>query len=154
LNEAQTPSLFDAAENRALVARISRLSADARPQWGKLSVSRMLVHCQRPLEVATGELKLQRNLIGFLFGGLAKRKLTQPGPFSRNMPTAPQFKVAEEPEFGAARAGLVRLVERFAAEGPGVLSRDPHPFFGPLTQQEWDTLQWKHLDHHLRQFGV
>ncbi len=34
------------------------------------------------------------------------------------------------------------------------LSKDPHPFFGNLNSEEWDTLNWKHLDHHLRQFGV
>ena len=36
---------------------------------------------------------------------------------------------------------------------PGVTTA-PHPFFGPLTTAERETLQWKHLDHHLRQFSV
>ena len=36
----------------------------------------------------------------------------------------------------------------------GVVTQDPHPFFGRMTGEEWDRLLWKHLDHHLRQFGV
>ncbi len=29
-----------------------------------------------------------------------------------------------------------------------------HPLFGPLSGEEWGALSWKHLDYHLRQFGV
>ena len=29
----------------------------------------------------------------------------------------------------------------------------PHPFFGKLNRQEWARLIYKHLDHHLNQFG-
>ena len=29
-----------------------------------------------------------------------------------------------------------------------------HPFFGPLTNGEWNALQWKHIKHHLKQFGL
>ncbi|MEP6513238.1 MAG: DUF1569 domain-containing protein [Parafilimonas sp.] len=30
----------------------------------------------------------------------------------------------------------------------------PHPFFGKLKAEEWRTLTYKHLDHHLRQFWM
>jgi hypothetical protein len=49
---------------------------------------------------------------------------------------------------------LVALVQRFAQTGPDGITKDPHPFFGKLTTKEWDTLQWKHLDHHMRLFGT
>ena len=29
-----------------------------------------------------------------------------------------------------------------------------HPVFGPLTHQQWGIFVWRHVDHHLRQFGV
>jgi hypothetical protein len=29
-----------------------------------------------------------------------------------------------------------------------------HPFFGPMTAEEWGIISYKHLDHHLKQFGV
>jgi hypothetical protein len=44
-------------------------------------------------------------------------------------------------------------VRTFQQRGPTALAPE-HPFFGPLTATEWDRLQWKHLDHHLRQFGA
>jgi LPS sulfotransferase NodH len=46
------------------------------------------------------------------------------------------------------------LIDRFAAAGPQGCTKNPHSFFGRLTPQEWATLMYKHLDHHLRQFGV
>ncbi|MBK7874917.1 MAG: DUF1569 domain-containing protein [Planctomycetes bacterium] len=147
-------SLFDPAGNQAILARVQRLTATTKPQWGKLDAPRMLAHCQVALKVAMGDLALKRNLIGYLFGGIAKKQLMRPEPFKKNLPTAPEFKVATTRGFDAEREALVALVTRFGRGGPSVLVQKPHPFFGPLTVEEWDTLQWKHLDHHLRQFGV
>jgi hypothetical protein len=113
-----------------------------------------LAHCQAPLRVAMGELKLKRGLIGILFGKLAKRDLMRPAPTRRNLPTAPEFRVADARQFEKERATLVALIRRYGDGGPAVLIQEPHPFFGPMTVEEWDTLQWKHLDHHLRQFGA
>ncbi len=146
--------LFDVRENEAMLARIDRLAPTASPQWGKMNVGQMLAHCQVPLQVAFGDVKLKRSLIGILFGGIAKKSLTAPKPFGKGLPTAPEFKVTGIREFASERPKLVKLVQRFAASGPAGLTQDPHPFFGRLTPAEWSTLQWKHLDHHLRQFGV
>lgn len=147
-------TLFESKSNRAVIERLQLLKPDSKPAWGKLNVVQMLAHCQQPLRVATGELKLKRGLIGILFGKLAKKKLASPEPFSRGLPTAPGFLVREPRPFVEEHAQLVALVARFGAEGPRVLTKEPHPFFGPLTSAEWDLLQWKHLDHHLRQFGA
>ena len=147
-------SIFEARDNAELVTRIRTLRPGAKPQWGKMDVAQMLAHCQTPLRVATGELPLKRSLFGILFGGLAKRSLTKPEPFKRGLPTAPEFVVKDARDFATEQAKLLELVQRFGQRGPDVLARGPHPFFGPLTTEEWDLLQWKHLDHHLRQFGV
>lgn len=147
-------SLFDPAENRRVLDRIASLRADSPRAWGTLDVARMCAHCRQPLRVALGDLKLKRGLIGVLFGGLAKRQLLAPGDFKRGLPTAPEFKVANARELEKERAELVVLVERFGRGGPAALTKEPHPFFGMLTVEQWDTLQWKHLDHHLRQFGA
>lgn len=114
----------------------------------------MLAHCQAPLRVAVGELKLKRSLIGLLFGRMAKKKLLAPAAWKPNMPTAPEFKVQPKGDFMQERQALAALVQRFGEAGPDGTPEEPHPFFGPLTPAEWDALQWKHLDHHLRQFGA
>jgi hypothetical protein len=147
-------SIFDAGDNRALVERLRALSPQSKALWGKLQVAQMLAHCHQPLRVACGDLKLERGLIGILFGKMAKKKLLSGKPFGRNMPTHPKFVITDQREFEREREQVIRLVERFAKAGPALLSSKPHPFFGPLSVEEWDRLQWLHLDHHLVQFGV
>ena len=147
-------SLFRPDDNAEVVARIQSLRVGAKAQWGKMDAAQMLAHCQTAMRVATGDLKLKRSLFGLLFGRLAKKSLTRPEPFKRGLPTAPEFVVRDARDFTGEQRGLVELVQRFGQRGPAGLTREQHPFFGPLTAEEWDLLQWKHLDHHLRQFGA
>jgi len=146
--------LFDPATRRAMLERLENLAPDAAAKWGKMNVGQMLAHCHAPLEIAVGERTMKRGLIGVLFGGLAKRSLLKPGPFGRDMPTAPDFKVTDEREFAKERLRLVDLIGRFGETGPEAVAARPHPFFGRMTSVQWSALQWKHLDHHLRQFGA
>jgi hypothetical protein len=119
-----------------------------------MDVAQMLAHCQQPLRVALGDLKLKRGLIGVLFGGMAKRKLLKPENWDHDMPTAPEFRIKEKREFRKEHEALLGLVRRFGRGGPSALTQEAHPFFGKLSVEQWDALQWKHLDHHLRQFGA
>ena len=147
-------SLFNKEDNQEIVDRINTLSDSTPAQWGKMNVSQMLAHCQSPLKVAFGELKLKRGLIGILFGNIAKKKLAGETPFQRNLPTDKNFLVKDNRKFDEEKQKLIHLVRKFTTEGPSGLSKEPHPFFGKLTNGEWDNLMWKHLDHHLKQFGV
>jgi hypothetical protein len=147
-------SLFDAEDNQQMISRINKLTPDTKPLWGKMNVSQMLTHSQMPLKVAYGNVKLKRGLMGVLFGKIAKKKLVGEKDFSKNLPTDKNFLVKDTPDFGESKSNLAHLVRQFVTAGPEKLSKDPHPFFGKLTTHEWDILMWKHLDHHLRQFGV
>lgn len=147
-------SLFDAAGAAAIVRRIQGLRPGQKAQWGKMDVAQMLAHSQVGLKVALGDLRPKRAMIGILFGRLAKRQLASPKPIGKNLPTGPEFRIRDARDFAREQAGLVALVQRFQQGGPAALAQGPHPFFGVLTTSEWDTLQWKHLDHHLRQFGA
>lgn len=146
-------SLFQPAGLAAILARLDRLTPTSPRRWGKMEIAQMLAHCQQPLRVALGELPLKRSLIGFLFGRLAKKKLLAPAPWKPGMPTAPEFVVRDPRDFAKEKAALRALVQCFGEGGPAKLTQRPHPFFGPLTVEEWQALQWRHLDHHLRQFG-
>ena len=55
---------------------------------------------------------------------------------------------------GRARERLLDWLDRFSAGGPAACTTQPHCFFGPMTPQEWATIGYKHLDHHLRQFNA
>jgi hypothetical protein len=147
-----TDSLYDPAGLDAMLSRIECVQPDSQRQWGKMDAGQMFAHCQRPLLVALGELQLSRNLLGVLFGRLAKRWLLT-RPWKPGMATAPEFRVVEAREFAGEKRELLDLVRRFGEGGPAALRKDPHPFFGRMTPDEWQRLQWVHLDHHLRQFG-
>lgn len=146
-------TLFEAHENSAVLARIDALDGTSQPIWGKMNATEMCDHCARPMEVAVGERELDGPWFLKLFGRLMKNGVVGPKPFKKNLPTAKSFIPTDPADFETERARLRGLVERFG-QGPSCLSGDPHPFFGPLSPDEWSGLMWKHLDHHLRQFGV
>ena len=147
-------SLLDPAGNAEIINRINGLKPGLQPAWGKMNVTQMLGHCQQPMRVAYGELKIKRGLLGFLFGKIAKKKLMSDTPMSKNLPTVKNFIMPDNLNFEEEKAKLIALVKRMATEGASAISKDPHPLFGRMTISEWDTLGWKHLDHHLQQFGV
>jgi len=147
-------NIFDPATVGSIVSRIEKLQPDSKALWGKMNAAQMLSHIQVPIEVAVGDKNLKRTLIGFLFGGIAKKKLFSEKPFPQNLPTDPSFIRKGEHDFEMEKQKIISLLNRFVSGGESGLSQLPHPFFGKLTPTEWGTSLWKHLDHHLRQFGM
>lgn len=148
-------SLFNPKDNKDIINRIEQLTPITLSQWGKMTVSQMLKHCQQPIKVAQGTLKLKSNwLISFFFAKSAKKQLTDSQPLKKDLPTSKEFIINYEPNFEEAKKGLIELVTKFSEEGEAAIKVTKHPFFGEMTLKEWDALQWKHLDHHLKQFGV
>jgi hypothetical protein len=72
----------------------------------------------------------------------------------RNSPTSKELVIKDVRDFETERKRLSTLISRFAAVGPAGCTAHPHAFFGSLTPDEWAVLMYKHLDHHLRQFGA
>lgn len=148
-------SIFNKAHSEEFISRINTLNHQTQPQWGTMNVAQMLTHCQKPIMIANGDLKPRKTpLVKFLFGKTAKKQLVNEPEFKKNLPTFAEAKVSDQRNFDAERARLVGLIREFQERGPSALTKDPHPFFGDMTVSDWDTLQVKHLDHHLRQFGV
>lgn len=146
-------SVFNPSDNEELIARINLLTPTSQPVWGKMNVAQMMGHCQRAIEVGTGLLELKRTALGFVFGRMALRQLMTK-PTKRNLPTDKNFIVPNTVEFEAEKAKLIALYSSLAENGSGLLKVKKHPFFGEMTDDQWDVLLWKHLDHHLQQFGV
>ena len=73
---------------------------------------------------------------------------------AQNAPTGPDYKIADEPDLDKTRERLTQLIAKFHDSGEPGLDGNVHPFFGPLTGKQWGETQYKHLDHHFRQFGV
>lgn len=146
-------NLMEPATANEILLRLNKVQANTPAQWGKMNASQMMTHCQRPFEVFFGEKKLKHSLIGMLFGRLAKKQLFTDKPWKKSLPTAPDFVVKDAREFEKEKARLVQLINRITMEGHST-TPPVHPFFGKMSLEEWSTLGYKHMDHHLRQFGV
>jgi hypothetical protein len=149
-------SLFQPETLDEVQRRLAELRPESERQWGKMSAAQMLAHCSAAMEWATGEREcvpapLPLRVIGRAIKPLVFR---DDAPMKRNSPTVKELLVAEDRDFGAEQGRLRELIARFAAGGPAGCTTQPHSFFGRLTPEQWGVLMYKHLDHHLRQFGV
>jgi hypothetical protein len=148
-------NLFDLARVTEVKQRITQLKPDSERQWGRMTPAQVLTHCARGMEMATGELELPRIFLGRVIGWkIRSLVLRDDKPLGRNSPTAKELVVKDEPDFEAGRARLLASIDRFVAAGPAGCTTHPHTFFGNMTSDQWAILAYKHLDHHLRQFGV
>jgi hypothetical protein len=148
-------NLFEAATVEEVKERVARLRPDSDRLWGKMNPAQALAHCSAAMEMAVGEKLPRRILMGRLLGRLAKKSMiVNEKPMPRNAGTDKSLVVSDERDFVAESQRLSEFIDRFAAGGPGVCTKHPHFFFGPLTPVEWAALMYQHLDHHLRQFRV
>jgi hypothetical protein len=113
----------------------------------------MLAHCSAWMEMAAGLNNPPRSFVGRIFGKMAKKSVLGEKPIGRNMPTDKSLLMRDQRDFVTEQRRLIDLVGRFSAGGPDRCTAHPHCFFGHLTPAEWATMGYKHLDHHLRQFG-
>src|SRR5215213_1800083 len=146
-------TLFEPTTANEIINRLQSLQPTTQAKWGKMNVAQMMAHCQAPIEVYFSEKKMKRGFMGLLFGKVAKKKLFSEKPWPKSLPTAKEFLIADQKEFQKEKDKLVSLINRFATEGYTVTA-STHPFFGKMSSQEWALLAYKHLDHHLKQFGA
>jgi hypothetical protein len=90
----------------------------------------------------------------FLLKIFVKAGVVNEVPYKKNLPTAPAFRIKNEKNFAEEKARLIAFVEQTLAAGKGSFEGKESPSFGPMTAKEWNNLLYKHLDHHLTQFGV
>jgi Protein of unknown function (DUF1569) len=148
-------TLFQPARVGEVKDRIARLRPDSERLWGKMNVAQAMAHCSASLEMALGDTTPPRMFLGRIMGRIVKPMvLRDDEPMHRNSPTAKNLVIKDERDFAAERERLCGLIDRFARARPDGCTTHPHSFFGRLTSEEWATLTYKHLDHHLRQFGV
>ena len=150
--------LFDLALVEDIKRRILSLYAESEPRWGTMTVAQTLAHCTSGLQMAMGVINPKRapfpaNVFGLLIKPLV---FGDDKPIRRNSPSAPELFPADptQCDFERERAQLIRTIDSFVTKGSACCSQHPHPFFGPLKPRQWAILMYKHVDHHLRQFGV
>ncbi len=148
------PTLFDPADREALLQRLDRLAAGTPRLWGTMTAAQALAHCAVPMESVTGLRPARQKLLGKLLAWMVKGSVLGEKPFKQGSPTDPDFVIKDDRDLDAERERVKALLARFVERGPAKAGEVEHSFFGKLSGDQWGVLMAKHLDHHLRQFGV
>src|SRR5262245_5846234 len=132
--------------------RIARLTPDRQAAWGNLSAPQMVCHLADSLRMALGDLPVAPRWFPIRYPPL-KQLLIYVAPFPKSAPTAPELLARPPRDWTSDVADLQSLIERIAARR-GAVSWPPHPAFGRLSERAWGVLTYRHIDHHLKQFGA
>ena len=151
----ESPWIFSEETSRQLHRRIDALKPDTKPLWGIMSSAQMLAHCCVPYEQALGDHSHPLPIImKWLVRLFSRDLLVGEKPYGRSTPTAPAMKINDERDFEREKARLKDLIVRFQQKGEQYFEGREQITLGALTAKEWHTLIYKHLDHHLTQFGT
>ncbi|WP_425557101.1 DUF1569 domain-containing protein [Flaviramulus aquimarinus] len=148
-------NIFDVKETETVIDRINELTPTTRPIWGKMSADQMLAHCNVTYEMVYDNKHPKPNgLIKFMLKLFVKSKVVGGKPYKKNSKTAPQFLITNARNFVEEKARLTDYLKKSQSLGEDYFDGMESHSFGILTKKEWNTMFYKHLDHHLSQFGV
>lgn len=146
------PSIRDSHDRDAILTRFRRLQSGTQPKWGKLDAPGMVAHVIDVLRLGTGEIVVASKggpLQYWPINTLVMFHL----PWPKGAPTAPELIVRKPADIRAEVEVLRNVMANFAAIDASK-NWPAHPAFGKITGEQWGRLMYRHLDHHLVQFGV
>jgi len=147
----EVKNLFDPSVKQEIIDRINKLTAQTQRQWGKMNVSQMLAHVQLPISCAYGTHQVKGSFLLKLLGPLFKSVLYNDKPYKQSLPTDKSYIVVNAKDFEKEKQGLLEKLNMFSNDS---IVLENHPVWGKMTKEQWSKATWKHLDHHLKQFGV
>ena len=153
MSTAEQKSLAVPEVNHQCQTRIEALAADTVPLWGEMTAAQMFAHCAEIFEVAAGKELRGTPWFVKLMKSFVRKMVVGPKPYPKSTRTHPQYLQVDEKEFGAEKVRLLGAMDAFVemCAGQAVLQ---HSLFGEMTVDEAGWAMYKHLDHHLTQFGV
>jgi hypothetical protein len=147
--------IFNKSVSDEVVSRIEKLTPEAQPHWGKMDAAQMLAHCNVTYEMAfTDKHPKPRGLMKLVVRMFVKNAVVSEKPYPRNSRTAPQFLISDGRSFKLEKTRLIAYVNQCQQLGAAYFDGKGSRSFGPLNTREWNNMFYKHLDHHLTQFGV
>lgn len=150
------PNIFTTPVIDGVIDRINKLTPSTTPQWGKMTVDQMLAHCcvAYELEYESDKHPKPGALMKLILKMLVKNKVVSEAPYKHNSGTAPAFIITGARDFDAEKARLISYIKHTQQLGESTFDGKTSHSFGPLSITEWNNLFYKHLNHHLTQFGV
>ncbi|MBP1838874.1 DUF1569 domain-containing protein [Formosa algae] len=149
------PNIFNKEVSETVIHRINNLKPDTQPQWGKMNVSEMLAHCNVTYEMVYENKHPKPNFfMKAIMTAFIKKIVTNETPYKRNGQTAPAFKITDSRHFETENKRLINYIAKTQELGADHFDNKESHGFGTLSITEWNNMFYKHLDHHLTQFGV
>jgi Protein of unknown function (DUF1569) len=149
------PNIFTKDVTENIIQRINKLTPETQPQWGKMSVSQMLAHCAVTYEMVYENKHPKPGfLMKFILKSVVKKGVTNEVPYKHSLRTAPQFIITDAKDFENEKKRLVDFILKTQELGENHFEGKESHSFGSLNKTEWNNMFYKHLDHHLTQFGV
>ena len=147
--------IFDQNVANELISRIEKLTPTTQAQWGKMNVAQMLAHCNVTYDmIYTEKYPKATGFKKFILKALVKGIVVNEKPYKKSSQTAPAFLITDARDFVAEKSKLMSNIDRMAKDGRTSFEGKESNSFGALTAQEWNNMCYKHIDHHLTQFGV
>lgn len=148
-------NIFDQKDTLELINRINKLTPASKPNWGKMTVAQMLAHCNVTYElVYDGNHKKSKGLKRWLLKTFVKNIVVSEKPYKKNSRTAPEFLITSDKDFDAEKNRLIAYIRKTQELGETYFDNKESHSFGRLTKSEWNNMFYKHLNHHLTQFGL
>jgi len=149
------PNIFTKEVAEGVIERINKLTPNSQPLWGKMNAAQMLAHCCVAYEmVYTDKHPKPGFFMRFILKTFVKKMVVTDKPYPKSSKTAPAFLISDEKDFETEKKRLVDYIRETQILGAYVFDGKFSHSFGPLTDNEWNNMFYKHLDHHLKQFGV
>ncbi len=148
-------NIFTPQVTQEIIGRINKLTPSSQPKWGKMNVTQMLAHCNVTYEMVYDDKHKKPNaLMRFFLRTFVKGTIVGEKPYKQNLHTAPQFIISDKRNFEIEKQRLIDFLHKTQQLGEVHFDGKESHSFGKLTSKEWNTMFYKHLDHHLTQFGV
>lgn len=149
-------NIFTTEGANEVVNRINNLQPNTLAKWGTMNVAQMLAHCNVPYAYTFEPEKFKKPgfFMKLMLKAFVKKIVTSSKPYKQNERTAPEFVISNERDFETEKAKLIGNILKTQELGVQYFEGKENFSFGKMTAEEWNTMYYKHLDHHLRQFGV
>jgi hypothetical protein len=149
-------NIFSQEISEEVIGRIEKLSPTSTPKWGKMTVDQMLAHCNVTYNYTYHSEKFTppNVLKRMLLKALVKPMVVGEKTYPKNGKTATEFKMVGKKDFEREKSYLIENIRKTQKLGTTHFDGLDNFSFGKLTINEWNNLFYKHLDHHLTQFGV
>ena len=151
-------SIYNPDNYNEIISRIHKLSPDSHRLWGTMSVDQMICHITDQMRLAIDE-KTAKYPFNPVVQVLGKLMFVYGFRFPKNFMTVREIKQSPEGDgtkpnnFKQDFESLIHVLNEFISKDKSY-SFSTHPAFGKLSRNEWGIMVYKHLDHHLKQFGV